>query len=69
MLYSWMTLPQLVLMSCRYGFVKFMTKDGANKAMQELHQTEMEAFPNMKVSTEGTVKHICAVQLALWYQL
>lgn len=34
---------------CRYGFVKFMTKEGANKAMQELHQTEMPAFPNMKV--------------------
>lgn len=32
-----------------YGFVKFMTKEGANKAMQELHQTEMEAFPNMKL--------------------
>ena len=34
---------------CRYGFVKFMTKEGANKAMQELHQTEMPAFSNMKV--------------------
>lgn len=32
-----------------YGFVKFMTKEGANKAMQELHQTEMPAFPNMKL--------------------
>ena len=26
-----------------------MTKEGANKSMIELHQTEMEAFPNMKV--------------------
>ncbi|KAL0028222.1 hypothetical protein WJX79_002460 [Trebouxia sp. C0005] len=32
-----------------YGFVKFMTKEGANKAMQELHQTEMPAFSNMKL--------------------
>ena len=37
------------LACCRYGFVKFMTKEGANKSMIELHQTEMEAFPNMKV--------------------
>lgn len=43
-----------------------MTKEGANKAMQELHQTEMEAFPNMKVSTECTIRYCCAVQLARW---
>lgn len=43
-----------------------MTKEGANKAMQELHQTEMEAFPNMKVSAEWMVRYGCAVQLARW---
>lgn len=64
-----MTLPQLVVVCRRYGFVKFMTKEGANKAMQELHQTEMEAFPNMKVSTEWMIRYSCAVQLARWLSI
>ena len=42
-----------------------MTKEGANKAMQELHQTEMEAFPNMKVSNSRSKTGAHAVQLAV----
>ena len=41
-----------------------MTKEGANKAMQELHQTEMPAFSNMKV---GTSQITMAVQSSLFF--
>lgn len=48
---------------CRYGFVKFMAKEGANKAMAELHQTEMDAFPNMKVRSNIQLGIWCAAKL------
>lgn len=46
-----------------------MTKEGANKSMQELHQTEMDGFPNMKVRAACTARHCCAVQIARWSSL
>ena len=52
----------MTIVCCRYGFVKFMTKEGANKAMAELHQTEMDAFPNMKVRTEYLARHLVCSQ-------
>ena len=40
-----------------------MAKEGANKAMAELHQTEMDAFPNMKVRSNIQLGIWCAAKL------
>lgn len=46
-----------------------MTKEGANKAMQELHQTEMQGFPNMKVGPDAHCVTAVQFRLPRWLSL
>ncbi len=41
--------PRLVRHRCRYGFVKFKTKDAAKAAMEKLHLKELKDHEGVKV--------------------
>ena len=37
-------------MACRYGFIRYKTKEAAAKAMEVLHLQEMKEYPGQKVT-------------------